>query len=391
MLNNFINFFFITLVASKSFLVKLNENLSFNTLTNEQILFHMNEANNVKDTFNIENIFGFVMEYNLFPYHLYDYTFVDFIEENHQVSVNHPFNIFFNDIEETFFYTYNSYFKNYTFQSFPIWNLDRIDQREKYLNNKYYYRNSAGKDVNVFIVDTGIDILHPEFQGRASWGFNGADTIDTDCNGHGTHVAGTVGSKTYGIAKNVNMIAVKVLDCQGSGSYSSVIGGLNYVLSQHKASNKSSVVNMSLGGPKSEILNKILAKLTTEGVHVIVAAGNENSNACDTSPASEPSVMTVGATTQYDEFASFSNWGLCVNILAPGTQIKSTYKNGQISTLQGTSMSSPHIAGIYALILSENPDFSPELIKKLLTSRCTKNAISKLHSNTVNCLAYSLS
>lgn len=403
----FFLFCFFNFVLSKDyFLIKLKNNIDLHSLKYEKN-FNINEVNNIKDTFKIGNFYGLVMEYPLFPAHLYQYDFIDIIEEDYKISINisESYNT---KIKNNFInINYNTLFDNsfnfdhvddetkseaFFLQRNPVWNLDRIDQRSNFLNDKYYYITSSGENVNVFIVDTGIDIEHPEFEKRATWGFNSVDNTDTDCNGHGTHVAGTVASKSYGVSKKSTLIAVKVLGCQGEGSYSSVISGLEYVLSYHnsKSSNKSSIVNMSLGGPKSKILNKVLAELTSSGIHIVVAAGNENSNACDTSPASENTVMTVGATTRNDEFATFSNWGNCVDILAPGTEIKSTFPNDKTKILQGTSMASPLQAGIYALFLNENPTLSPQLMIKLFTTTCSKNYIRNIKQETPNCLVYSL-
>jgi subtilisin family serine protease len=239
-------------------------------------------------------------------------------------------------------------------------------------------------------VDTGVDITHSEFEGRAVWGANFADSNDIDCQGHGTHVAGTIGSKSFGVAKKTNLIAVKVLGCNGSGSYSGVLKGLEYVINKHRASNRTSVVNMSLGGPKSDIINKAIDNLVAAGIHVIVAAGNENVDACNTSPANNKNAITVAATTKDNKKAYFSNFGICVNILSPGTEILSTIPGDKTKVMQGTSMASPMVAGVFALILTENPGFKPDNMKRLITSLCTKNTISGFDLNTPNCFLYSL-
>lgn len=283
--------------------------------------------------------------------------------------------------------------RSYFIQRNPVWNLDRIDQREDVLNNIYYHVVSGGKDTNVYVVDTGIDITHPEFGGRASWGGNFIDKIDTDCNMHGTHCAGTVGSKTYGVSKLSKLIAVKVLNCEGSGSYSAVLAGLEFVINSHKAGKSPSVINMSLGGPRSQAMDRALDQLSLNGIVVVVAAGNESQDACNTSPASSTKAITVGASNKNTEKAYFSNWGKCVNIFAPGTEILSTVPcKGTECTkvLQGTSMSAPSVAGVVANLLTDNPTFSPDTVQKLLIRRCTRNAMKKLDPESPNCLLFSL-
>lgn len=264
-----------------------------------------------------------------------------------------------------------------------IWNLDRISHRRSSSKNYKYVTNFYGKNSTVYIIDTGIDVEHTEFEGRAFHGFD--STGDSSClNLHGTHVAGTVGSKSYGVAKSSTLIDVRVLNCKGSGSYSGVIAGIEWVAKQKKG-----VSNMSLGGPKSSIVNKALAKLSELGHYVVVAAGNESQDACDVSPASEPSVFTVGATKEGDYFAYFSNWGKCVDILAPGVKIKSTIPGGGTKLLQGTSMASPHVAGVIALRLEEYGFLDLDVMKKLLFGHSTKDHIKGLKSHTVNNLLYS--
>lgn len=342
--------------------------------------FFVNEYSSITYEYSVSGIKGVFYEYPYFPYHLEEYSFVDFIEEDTEVSINKNRYINFN-FEENLV--------GYFLQTNPIWNLDRLDQNNNLLNNKYYFYSTGGKDVNVYIVDTGVEITHPEFGGRATWGANLADNINTDCNGHGTHVAGSVGSKTYGVAKMANLIAVKVLDCKGSGSNSGVIKGLEYISQRFNNGKPPTVINMSLGGPKSNILNSILAKMVNSGIHIVAAAGNENQDACNTSPASEPSVITVGAFSPMFHQSSFSNWGVCVNILAPGESIKSTYIQGTTKLLAGTSMASPQIAGIVALTLGENKNINPNELKKLLLNKCNK--INTVKNSTPNCVGYSLS
>lgn len=393
--------FFSSYFCAEKFLVQVSPNAEQSALD----FFFMEEMSSIKDQMSVGDMSIYVMEYQAFPYHLYTYDFVKLIERDQEVSLEKA--DFERHVEFTEVMDYNNFIfhelkrhkkmpetkaqeKSYNLQENPVWNLDRVDERANTLNEKYYYPSTAGENVNVYIIDTGIDIKHTEFEGRAVWGTNTVDNVNTDCNSHGTHVAGTVGSKTYGIAKKCNLIAVKVLNCKGSGSYSGVIAGMEYTIKAHRSGNKTSVVNMSLGGPVSAVVNNAVKELTKNGIHVIVAAGNSNEDACKSSPSSERSAMSVGATTKNNQLASFSNWGQCVDILSPGTEIKSTVPNQGTSVFQGTSMASPLVAGVYALVLSENPKFSPELMKKLMTTRCSKNYISGLKNNTANCLVYSM-
>lgn len=265
---------------------------------------------------------------------------------------------------------------DYLVQKTPVWNLDRIDQRNSELDSKYYYHNSSGSEVFNYILDTGIDINHTEFEGRALWGANFADNEGADgcMHPHGTHVAGTIGSKSYGVAKKTNLISVKVLDCEGSGSTSGVLKGISFVM-KHKVQGKGKVINMSLGGPLSVALNKAVQQATQAGIFVVTAAGNENSNACNTSPASEKSAITVGAFEEGDRISYFSNWGKCVDVFAPGSNILSTVPDGKTDIYDGTSSASPHVAGVVSLILSTYGEVSPGHMKKMLTYGSTKDGL----------------
>ncbi|CAG8558544.1 15826_t:CDS:2 [Funneliformis mosseae] len=264
----------------------------------------------------------------------------------------------------------------------PIFNLDRIDQNRFPLDGKYEFPDSAGKGVNVYVVDTGIRITHKEFEGRATFGKAccfGCRKVDD--HGHGTHVAGTVAGKNFGVSKKSNLIAVKVFDKSGSGSYSDVICGLSFVLDQHrKSKNKKTVVNMSLGGVRSDVLNKMVETLTKKGIHVVVAAGNNAADACKFSPASEKTAITVGATEDInDRLTVFSNFGTCVDIFAPGLNIKSAgfETNNSTQVLSGTSMSSPHVAGTVALIIANDGNTSPANMAKKLKQLGTNNVIPR--------------
>jgi len=278
-----------------------------------------------------------------------------------------------------------------TQQQNAVWGLDRIAERSVNLDGKYPYPTSGGTDVDAYIVDTGINIKHVDFQGRANWGDNFIDTQDTDCNGHGTHVAGTVGSTTYGVAKKTTLIAVKVLDCNGSGTNLSVIDGINWAAAQYTAKKKPSVANMSLGGGKSTALNAAVRAAVKAGLTFVVAAGNENNDACRVSPASAPEAISVGATTvdttegnAKDLRTYFSNYGTCVTLFAPGMLIESTWigpNNNEVKTISGTSMASPHTCGAAALFLGSNPTATPDDVKAHLIGNTT-NGIIELECGT---------
>ncbi|RGB39506.1 peptidase S8/S53 domain-containing protein [Rhizophagus diaphanus] len=269
----------------------------------------------------------------------------------------------------------------------PTFNIDRIDQAKRPPNGKYTFPDSAGKGVNIFIVDTGITTTHSEFGKRAKFGGSFCDGCNNDDeNGHGTHVASIAAGKTLGVARNANVIAVRVLDGNGSGSNSGVIAGLEFVGNQHaKGKNKNSVVNMSLGGAKSKAVNDAVAKLTAAGVHVVVAAGNESQDACNTSPASEPSAITVGATEKNsDAVTDFSNFGKCTDIFAPGRDIEGADfedDNGTV-VFSGTSQACPHVAGTVALIIAEDGNQSPAAMAKTLNELSTKGVVKGLKNGS---------
>jgi cerevisin len=256
------------------------------------------------------------------------------------------------------------------------WGLARISHRKRLSLStftKYEYVASGGEGVNAYIIDTGIYVDHKDFQGRAHWGVTiPANDVDEDANGHGTHCAGTIASKTYGVAKKAHVYAVKVLGSNGSGTMSDVIAGVEWAVEdankQAKAGKvKGSVANMSLGGGKSPSLDNTVNAASKAGLPFAVAAGNENADACKSSPAAAEEAVTVGASTITDERAYFSNYGECVDVFAPGLNIKSTWNDGRTNTISGTSMASPHTAGLIAYLISihSSSKMNPEVAAAL--------------------------
>ena len=277
-----------------------------------------------------------------------------------------------------------------TTQSPATWGLDRIDQRNLPLNNSYTY-NVTGAGVKAYIIDTGIRITHNQFGGRATYGrdFVDNDSTASDCNGHGTHVAGTVGGSTYGVAKGVSLVAVRVLNCSGSGTTSGVIAGIDWVTSQHTTGK--AVANMSLGGSPSTALDNAVRNSIADGVVYAIAAGNSNSNACNFSPARTAEAITVGATTSSDARASYSNKGSCLDLFAPGSSITSAWNssNTATNTISGTSMATPHVTGVAALYL-QGHNATPLQVRNALVGAATPNKVTNPGSNSPNLLLYSL-
>jgi subtilisin family serine protease len=252
------------------------------------------------------------------------------------------------------------------------WGLDRIDQLSNRLTGTYRYTHT-GKGVSCYIVDTGIDYMHSEFGGRAVFGFDAFGGNGRDRDGHGTHVAGTVGGRQYGVAKEVTLISVKVLDDNGSGTWSGILAGLDWIsrdIRPHR------IVNMSLGGPKNLTINAVIQKMVEGGITVVVAAGNEAQPASRVSPASSEFAITVGASTRNDWFAEFSNYGSAVNINAPGLHIVSATPGNTVSSFSGTSMAAPHVAGVVALLLEEGSSGTdPDDVRFWLYSRSHRNRL----------------
>jgi subtilisin family serine protease len=273
-------------------------------------------------------------------------------------------------------------------QSGATWGLDRIDQRNRPLNGTYVYATTA-TNVRAYIIDSGVLASHSQFGGRVS---GGASYINdgrgtSDCNGHGTHVAGTVAGSIHGVAKGARIVPVRVFGCTGGSSNSTIIAGIDWVRANHV---KPAVANMSLGGGVSSATDTATNNLINAGVTVVVAAGNSNANACNFSPARVANAITVGSTTSTDARSSFSNFGSCVNIFAPGSSITSAWYTSSTATnsISGTSMASPHVAGVAALYLAGAPSATPATVRNFIYSTATPNVLSGIGSGSPNRLLF---
>lgn len=270
------------------------------------------------------------------------------------------------------------------------WGLDRIDQVDRPLSTTYDYL-ATGAGVRAYIIDTGIRASHSDFGGRTLPGFTAISDGNgsNDCNGHGTHVAATVGGSQWGVAKAAALVPVRVLGCDGSGSYSGVIAGVDWAAAQ---THRPAVANLSLGGPTSDALDQAIAGATASGLSMVVAAGNSNADACNYSPARAPSAITVGATTSSDARANYSNFGPCLDLFAPGSAITSAWYTSDFASasLNGTSMAAPHVAGVVALVLEKNPNASAASVTELLLGTASVNKLSSIGRRSPNLLVYSL-
>ncbi|MFI1682789.1 S8 family peptidase [Streptomyces sp. NPDC020607] len=272
-------------------------------------------------------------------------------------------------------------------QSNAPWGLDRIDQTKLPLSGTYTYPDSAGSGVTAYVIDTGVRITHSEISGRAVNGYDAVDGDNTaqDGNGHGTHVATTIAGKTYGVAKKAKIVAVRVLDNNGSGTTAGVVAGIDWVTSNH-AAGAPAVANMSLGGGASTTLDNAVKKSIADGVTYAVAAGNANTNAANTSPARVPAAITVGATSNTDARASFSNYGSVLDIFAPGVNIKAGWNTGDTATntISGTSMATPHVAGAAAVYLAGHTSATPSQVSSALVNGATPNVVTSPGSGSPN-------
>ena len=262
-------------------------------------------------------------------------------------------------------------------QANPPWGLDRTDQRNLPLNASYTF-TSTGGGVTAYVIDTGIRTTHADFGGQASSGFDAIDGGSADdCHGHGTHVAGTVGGTTYGVAKDVSLVAVRVLNCQGSGTNAQVIAGIDWAIGNH-AAGQPAVANMSLGGAANSAVDTAIRNLHNDGVTVVVAAGNDTADACSQSPARVPEAITVAASDTNDAMASFSNGGTCVDLFAPGVNVLSAWSTSDTATntISGTSMASPHVAGVAARVLDNSPGASPSSVASTINGGATPGKIT---------------
>ncbi len=269
----------------------------------------------------------------------------------------------------------------------PSWGLDRVDARAGYDNNYHYDVDGSG--VDIYIIDTGILQTHEDFGGRVREGFDVIGGGVTDCNGHGTHVAGTAAGTEFGIAKNANLYPVRVLDCAGAGSTSGVIAGIDWVVENASGP---SVANMSLGGGAQDAMDVAVRNAIDQGITMVVAAGNNNADACFTSPARVREAITVGATSENDDRAGFSNFGTCVNIFAPGDGITSAWigSDDATNTTSGTSMATPHVAGVAALYLTTNPGATPDDVTGALLGDATQGPVGNPGNGSPNLFLHSL-
>ncbi|KAG0197265.1 hypothetical protein BGX33_000805 [Mortierella sp. NVP41] len=271
----------------------------------------------------------------------------------------------------------------------PSWGLIRVGQEKLDLTKPYAYPDTAGEGVTAYVVDTGVFVEHADLAGRATWGANFIEgSKDTDENGHGTHVAGTIGGTTYGVAKKVKIVGVKVLDAQGSGATSGVVAGMDYVV--ENATPGKSVVNMSLGGGKSKAIDDAAGRLFAKNIPLIAAAGNDGNDACDGSPSGASNVLTVGATDKADAPADFTSYGSCVEIFGPGVDITSSWIGSPSAkkTISGTSMATPHVVGVAALYIAQGGLDTAQAVFDKLTSTATKDAIKGNLNGSPNLLVF---
>jgi aqualysin 1 len=270
------------------------------------------------------------------------------------------------------------------------WGLDRIDQQRLPLDGIYNPGPYAGSGVNVYILDSGIDVAHPDFEGRVSFLSNHVpDGRTDDCVGHGTFVAGIILSKTFGVANKARGYSVRVLNCGNQGSWDWIISGINSVVAHARQTGVPSVINLSFGGPRNAAVDAAVEAAVNAGIHVVIAAGNDATDTCNISPANVPGAITVMATTDSDAISSFSNYGPCVDIAAPGSSVISTFLSSKYAVWSGTSMAAPHVAGVAAVMISERVyqfDFDPNELQNHLKARAIARQILNLPTGTPNLL-----
>lgn len=267
----------------------------------------------------------------------------------------------------------------------PSWGLDRLDQADTAGDSKYTYPDGAGEGVTAYVIDTGVRISHKDFEGRAASGFDAVDNDNdaSDGNGHGTHVAGTIAGAAHGVAKKAKIVAVRVLDDNGSGTTEQVVAGIDWVTKNHQGP---SVANMSLGGGADPALDEAVQKAIAAGVTFAVAAGNDSSDAGQGSPARVKEAVTVASSTKDDKQSEFSNYGSVVDVYAPGSDITSAWNDSDegTKTISGTSMATPHVVGAAAVYLAGHKDATPEQVAKALTEGATPDKISNPSQGTAN-------
>ncbi|MER7517753.1 S8 family serine peptidase [Streptomyces sp. NPDC126499] len=274
---------------------------------------------------------------------------------------------------------------NATQEDPPSWGLDRVDQADTAGDKKFTYPDNAGEGVTAYVIDTGVRVSHQDFGGRAADGFDAIDNDNTaqDGNGHGTHVAGTIAGTAHGVAKKAKIVAVRVLDDNGSGTTEQVVAGIDWVTQNHKGP---SVANMSLGGSADPALDEAVKKAIASGVTFGVAAGNESSDAGQGSPSRVTEALTVASSTKDDQQSSFSNFGSVVDLYAPGSDITSAWNDSDTGTktISGTSMATPHVVGAAAVYLAAHPDATPDQVAEALISGATPDKISNANPGTAN-------